>query len=189
MRKFIGFIFIIVFLISACNFSAGSAPIESTPTTAATQVPPSATAIPATPTLISTPPAALGTIALDFVALLCDAKWMNGGQHLTACPAADADHSGGYAVALDPATENLPTDTSVLLTIPATNGYAALFLQYPAFTVHKGDRFRATLRCQTNAACDVEYAWNITMPTANIQVRLHRGITLLEPPPSMWIMI
>jgi hypothetical protein len=31
-------------------------------------------------------------------------------------------------------------------------------LRYPSFTVHAGDRFRATLRCQVNAPCDIEYA-------------------------------
>jgi hypothetical protein len=95
---------------------------------------------------------------LDFVALVCDAQWMNGGQHLTPCPDVNADHTGGYAVALDPTSEGLPVDTPVLLTMPATNGYAALFLRYPSITIHAGDRFRSTLRCQNEASCDVQYA-------------------------------
>jgi hypothetical protein len=160
MKKIFGFVFIIVVISLACNFSAGSTPSESAPAVPATQVPftPIATLTPPTQTWTPTPPASLGPIALDFVALLCDAKWMNGGQNLAPCPDVNADHSGGYAEVLEPGAEGQPANTPILLTIPATNGFAALFLRYPSFTVHKGDRFRATLRCQTNAVCNVEYA-------------------------------
>jgi hypothetical protein len=157
MRRIIYLMLAFSFFLSSC-----SSPAVIQPTPAATSIPPTDTATPlpptATPSPSATPPAQLGTVALDFIALLCDAKWMNGGQHLTACPAANEAHSGGYAVALDPASEGLPADTPVLLTIPATNGYAALFLKYPGFTVHEGDRFRAILHCQSNYPCDVQYA-------------------------------
>ena len=83
---------------------------------------------------------------------------MNGAQHLAACPPGSADLSGGYAKVIDPAAENLPPGTSILLTVPAWNGNAAFFLSYPAFSVHSGDRFRATLRCQKGAPCNVQYA-------------------------------
>jgi hypothetical protein len=160
MRKIPGFIFILVAITLACNFSGGTPPAESTPIPQATLTQPvsTVTAIPATQTLAPTPPPSLGTIALDFVALLCNAEWMNGGQHLQVCPVVNGDQSGGYAVAIDPVAENLPSNTPVLLTRPATNGYAGLFLRYPSFTIREGDRFRATLRCQTGAACDVEFA-------------------------------
>jgi len=159
MKKFIVCVLIISAMMSACNFSGGNTPTESAPTSTAT-IRPSDTAVPPTPTSLPTPtpPASLGTIALDFVALVCDAQWMNGGQHLVPCPDINADQSGGYAVPLDPALEGLPAGTPVLLTIPATNGYAALFLRYPPITIHAGDRFRTTLRCQSKAPCDVEYA-------------------------------
>ncbi len=160
MKKIHGFIFILAAISLACNFSAGSVPSETPSTIPATQAPPVATEtlIPATQTLAPTPSASLGTIALDFVALLCNSEWMNSGQHLQVCPVVNGDQSGGYAVAIDPISENLPANTPVLLTRPATNGYAALFLRYPSFTVLEGDRFRATLGCQTGAACDVEFA-------------------------------
>ena len=108
---------------------------------------------------IATPACLLGTIALDFVALLCDAKWMNGAQHLTACPPANADRSGGYAMVIDPATEGIPANTPVLLTFAGTNS-AAIFLRYPTFKVHAGDRFRTTLRCSgpANSQCNVQFA-------------------------------
>ena len=159
MKNILVSVFIIAILTSACNLGGGRPPIESTVTLPAivsptdTQIPPISTSSP-TPT----PPASLGTVAQDFVALLCDAQWMNGGQHLTPCPSVNADHSGGYAVAIDPTSEGLPEGTPVLLTIPAWNGYAALFLRYPSLTIHTGDRFRAMLGCQTGSACDVIYA-------------------------------
>ncbi len=153
MNRRFAILSIILIFTSAC----GSLNSPTTaPTIAATQPIPTATEIPPTiapPTL----PAALGTIALDFAALLCDAQWMNGGQHLTACPSATADHSGGYATVVDPASEGVPANTPVILTYAGTNS-PALFLRYPSFAVHAGDRFRATLRCQVDAPCDVEYA-------------------------------
>jgi hypothetical protein len=140
--------------ISACGFLGSPVPTESAP------IPPATSTFTPIPALLptATPAPSLGTIALDFVALLCDAQWLNGGQHLKPCPAATADHSGGYAEAVDPLSEGLPAGTPTLLTIPAWNGFAALFLRYPSFTVHTGDRFRATLRCQVNVPCDVQYA-------------------------------
>jgi len=152
---------ILIFILYGCSTVTSIQPTEistatlASPTETAIYIQPTATLA---PSQTATPSVQLGTVALDFTALLCDAKWMNGGQHLAACPAENADHSGGYAVRIDPSSENLPAGTPVLLTIPATNGYAALFLEYPAFSVHEGDRFRATLRCEKQAPCDVEYA-------------------------------
>lgn len=154
MKRRFAILSIILIFTSACG--SVNSPVTE-PTIAATQPIPTATEIP--PTIAPpTPPAALGTIALDFAALLCNAQWMNGAQHLAACPPANADHSGGYAEAIDPLSEGEPAGTAMLLTIPAWNGNAALFLRYPSFTVHAGDRFRATLRCQANVPCDVQYA-------------------------------
>jgi len=163
MKNVIGWIFIIfVFVTSACNLSGQTTPTQSVPTAPATITQPAATAtelpLTATSAPTSTPTLVPGTIVLDFVASLCNAQWMNGGQHLNACPNPNSDHSGGYAVVIDPTSESLPASTSVILTTPAQNGFAALFLRYPAFTVRAGDRFRAMLRCQSYAACDVEYA-------------------------------
>ncbi len=155
MKKQLVAVSILLIFVSACG-SLNSPTAAPAVAATNTQLPATATTIP--PTLVPpTSPAALGTIALDFVALLCDSQWMNGGQHLTACPPANADHSGGYATVVDPASEGVPANTPVILTYAGTNS-PALFLRYPSFTVHAGDRFRATLRCQVDAPCDVEYA-------------------------------
>lgn len=138
----------------ACNLSSPA------PTATLTAIPASATAteIPATPTLIPTETPIPGEVVLDFTKQLCNAKWMNGGQKFEACPDPIGDISMGYATLIDPATEGISADLPVLLTIPATNGYAALFLRYPALKIEAGDRFRATLQCQASAPqCDVSF--------------------------------
>ena len=144
MNKKIGIISIVLTFILGCSFLASPTPTASP--IPPSQIPQIPTAIPPTATIAPTQPASLGTIALDFVALLCDAQWMNGAQHLMACPPANTDHLGGYAVVIDPATEGLPANTPVILTYAGTSS-AALFLRYPSFKVHAGDRFRSTLRC------------------------------------------
>jgi hypothetical protein len=168
MKNVTGWVLVIfAFIISACGLPGQVVPTPIPPTAVATATQPPATEIPPTPTSLgqaataaptSTPTQVPGTSVLDFVATLCNAQWMNGGQHLKACPSPSSDHSGGYAIVIDPASESLPANTPVILTTPAQNGFAALFLRYPAFTVQKGDRFRAMLRCQSYAACDVDYA-------------------------------
>jgi hypothetical protein len=160
LKKIIVLVLIISTMASGCSLAGSSLPSTDTPTRTvtllpadtSTSMPPASTPAPA---FTPVPPE---MIALDFAAQLCDAQWMNGGQHLIPCPEVNADHSGGYAVLLDPSTEDLPVGTPVLLTIPATNGYAGLFLRYPPITIHDGDRFRTTLRCQSKAPCVVEYA-------------------------------
>jgi len=164
MKNYIGWgiIALVLITLSACSLpgQANSTPVPPTVAATATQLPATATEISATATAAPTSTATLvpGTIVLDFAAQLCSAQWMNGGQHLKACPDPKSDHSGGYAVVIDPASESLPANTPAILTTPAQNGFAALFLRYPTFTVQKGDRFRAMLRCQSYAACDVDYA-------------------------------
>jgi hypothetical protein len=158
MKRHLVFICIIILAITlACNLSTPSLPTvtaTSIPITAtSTEISPTAT-FTSIPTLTSIP----GTIALDFVAQLCNAKWMNGGQKFAACPNANADQSKGYAVRLDPASEGLPANTPVILTIPAYNGYAALFLRYPALKLETGDHFRATIQCQSSSSnCDASF--------------------------------
>ena len=160
MKKSILGVLIVSALVSGCNFAGGHtlplntpAGTETTfPTATATEVPPTSTPLPT-----STPFAALGTVALDFVAQLCDAQWMNGAQHLKACPPAGSDLSGGYAQVVDPTAEGLPAGTPVLLTVVGTTSNA-IFLRYPSFSVHNGDRFRAMLRCQSaSTSCKIDF--------------------------------
>ncbi len=128
MKKLAVLSLILIFVLG-CGFLNSPATSAPAPTAVSIVTQPPATATEISPTLVPpTPPAALGTIALDFVALLCDAQWMNGAQHLTACPPANADLSGGYAKVIDPASEGLPANTPVILTYAGTYS-AALFLK------------------------------------------------------------
>lgn len=159
MNKKLGLLSIALIFILACSFVASTPPspiVSPMPVFQSPQIP---TAIPPTSTVAPPTQPSLGTIALDFVALLCDAKWMNGAQHLRACPPANTDRSGGYAAVIDPTTEGLPAGTPVILAFPGTYS-AALFLRYPTFKVHVGDYFRASLRCSgpLNPNCDVQFA-------------------------------
>jgi hypothetical protein len=163
IKKISSILFVIFSLTTlACSLSGQTASTENAPTFTFTPFQSTATFTEIAPTATLDPTSTVtpdpGSIVFDFVAMLCNAKWMNGAQNLAACPDVNSDHSGGYAVVIDPATEGLAANTPVILTIPAWNGNAALFLRYPSFIVNTGDRFRATLRCQTSAACDVAYA-------------------------------
>ncbi len=165
-------ILILSLILTACRMPAitpAAPPTEPTASQVPTDPPtlpapsetpaPTATLAPSlTPEPTATPYASLGTVALDFIALLCNAEWLNGGQHLEACPATGADQSGGFAAAVDPVAEGLPFGTPVLLTVPSWNGFSSLFLRYPSFTVHAGDRFRATLLCRPSTPCDMQFA-------------------------------
>jgi len=155
MNKKIGIISIVLTFILGCSFLASPTPTASP--IPPSQIPQIPTAIPPTATIAPTQPASLGTIALDFVALLCDAQWMNGYEHLVACPPSNADLSGGSAKLIDPTSEGLPANTPVMLTVVGTTSNA-VFLRYPTFSVHPGDRFRATLRCQSaSTTCDIDF--------------------------------
>ena len=162
MKKLLVCFLIGASLISACNSSnpitvvvvtpTKSELVQPTNTIAATTVPPTATILPT-----FTPAAPLGSIALDFTALLCDAQWMNGATHLKSCPPAGSDLSGGYAQVIDPTTEGLPAGTPIISTVVGETSNA-IFLRYPSFSIHDGDRFRATLRCQsTSPLCDIDF--------------------------------
>jgi len=161
MHRFV-LIFVVFVLLSACRpieISIETPPVKTQ--TAAAQASPTFTAIPTFTPLptFTTTPAPKGMMELDFVAQLCNAQWLNGGQHLKACLDVNKnDVSGGYASVLDPATGGLPAGTPVLLTIPAWNGFSSLFLRYPPFKVQAGDRFQTTLRCANTNPCDVEFA-------------------------------
>lgn len=152
--RYISIFSFIALLVSACTPMAVPVLTE----TPLIEPSPTFTPIPtftASPVPTTTPYATLGTVALDFTALLCNAEWMNGAIKLTPCPNPSADLSGGYATVFDPVSEGLPIDTPVLKMIPNAN---ALFLRYPPFKVGAHDRFRTTLRCPASMPCDVQFA-------------------------------
>ncbi len=147
-------------LLSACKISyttVPSTPVVTEPSPTLTVIPSATPAptLPPIPSPTSIPFDALGTIGMDFAALLCNADWMNGSQHLTPCPGVSADHSGGYATLYKLVPEEYPANTPIRLMVPNAG---ALFLRYPSYKVGLGDRFRTTLRCAASAPCDVEFA-------------------------------
>jgi hypothetical protein len=152
----LGIIGLITVLLSACDVKYAVAPTTASAPTIA--VVPTVTLLPTwtpLPAPTSMPSSQLGTIAMDFTALLCNADWMNGTEHLTPCPDSSADRSGGYTTRYKDVPEAYPADTPILLMVPNAGG---LFLRYPSFKVNAGDRFRATLLCGTSAPCDIQFA-------------------------------
>jgi hypothetical protein len=146
----VGILCLISILLLACSMSYTVIPTaEPSPTSAAI---PTVTFL---PTWTPLPVPTSTTVALDFIALMCNADWMNGEQHLTACPDASADYSGGYARMFKALPKGFPLDTQALLMVPNAN---VLFLRYPSFTVRTNDRFRTRLLCGTSAPCDIEFA-------------------------------
>ena len=162
MKKYL-VILLLVFLVAACG-PVAAVPVTPTAIMAPTFTPipaltftpiPTLTAAAPTPTFVSDPP---NTITMDFIALLCNAKWSNGAQHLSACPPSNVDRSSGYAMGVDPLAVGLPAGTAALLTVPAWNGNSSLFLRYPSYNVHAGDRFRTSVLCRVALPCDVQFA-------------------------------
>jgi Ig-like domain from next to BRCA1 gene len=108
---------------------------------------PSPTATPGGPT--ATPVAGK---AYDFAAKACtDGKWFSGAGALP-CPGTNGDAKGFVMTVSNPKLETGATDTRPgILTVPQNtqNGYIQGF--FPAFKVQSGDRFRATINCESGA--------------------------------------
>jgi hypothetical protein len=99
-----------------------------------------------------------GSTAYDFVANYCSAQWLTG-SGLRPCPSAQ-DDANGYVLKQDnPLPETgVTSNTPGILVSPQDiyNGYIQGV--YPAFTVQNGDRFQATLGCQSGRPnCYVTY--------------------------------
>ncbi len=135
-------------------------PPTDVPTLAPTNTPvPTATVTPAPtpdPTGIGLPAETTGTDPLDFVASICKADWFTQGGSLP-CPGDPNNSEGGFAMSLPSVQQDLPPGFPVLLTYPPQGTYQTIFSKYPAFTVKKGDRFRAVLACRSHAFCDVDF--------------------------------
>jgi hypothetical protein len=111
------------------------------------------TVTPGTPTPTPTGPTSTPSsdTGYDFVAKVCDAKWVSGAGTLP-CPGTDGDAKGWVLTLTNPQLETGATDTRPgLLTNPqnTTNGY--IQGTYPAFRVQAGDRFQSIINCQYNA--------------------------------------
>ena len=81
----------------------------------------------------------------DFVEQMCAAQWSTRGQDLP-CPGNDTLSSAGYVTQLDAGFQGLPSNINILLVYTPQSKYETISSKYPAFTVKKGDRFRAARR-------------------------------------------
>ncbi|MCE7858932.1 MAG: hypothetical protein DYG86_03985 [Chloroflexi bacterium CFX2] len=109
---------------------------------------PTKTTTPGTP---STPATAMPGTIYDFAANVCAAKWYSGAGELP-CPGADGDARGFVLIANPSRMENGVTDARTgLITYPQNinNGYIQGI--YPSYLVKSGDKFRATIGCESGA--------------------------------------
>jgi hypothetical protein len=89
--------------------------------------------------------------AYDFALNACKGTWVSGAGTLT-CPGTNGDAKGFVLTVTNPKLETGATDTRPgILTFPQNvqNGYIQGF--YPPFRVQNGDRFRATINCESGA--------------------------------------
>ncbi|MBC8506982.1 MAG: hypothetical protein ISR58_08715 [Anaerolineales bacterium] len=172
---------LVPFILLACNLLATASPTSiptvmpddtatPIPTAEPTAVPtstseptsttaPSATASPPLPLIPLPEP---GTVAYDFVANVCEAQWANSISYISPCPSNLDEIEQGYITNthLAFAESNTAVEVPSLIVVPqqAAGGGTAIFGIYPPFEIWPGDQFRATLSCQGDAACDVEYS-------------------------------
>lgn len=100
----------------------------------------------------------------------CSADWGTQAGDL-ACPGAAGD-AAGFVVRLDaPALEGGRTENEPgLWTQPPASGDGWIRGQFPAFTVEKGDRFRALVACQAGAAgCNLKFLLQYRIGNGEIQ--------------------
>ena len=154
------FIFTIIFLPS-CNLPPAVEPVATiVPPPANTSIP-TPTEISPTPTPIAFLPPAPETVALDFVALTCSAKWSNNAYHIP-CPGHLDEIERGYVEYSDHAVAEgmVSVEAPLISMLPGQgdgNGIG-LFGRYPPLTIYPGDFFQATLACHGDSPCNAEFA-------------------------------
>jgi hypothetical protein len=124
---------------------------------------PTDTAVPPSPTpnqvFIATPKP--GTVVLDFVALVCNAKWANGARAIP-CPGNLNDVPQGYIASTSSAIAEgqIPVNAPALIALPGQGGTygAGLFGRYPSLKIQPGDTFKAMLACLDPYRCSVDFS-------------------------------
>jgi len=158
-KKFFSFLLLGLFLIG-CTPSASIVETATQPQSTPTLLPTATVTSLPTPepdfSLIGLPSEQAGSLTFDFVEQMCDAQWFNRAQQLT-CPGNADQSEAGYVMRLDPESQGLPSNINVLLAYTPQNNFETISSKYPAFTVQKGDRFRAVLACRAHSFCDVEF--------------------------------
>ena len=171
MRLRILIITFIVFLFSACSMPSSAGETELAPTNTgqpATNTPSPTDSAPVpdpttTPNKLIVNPPAPGTIALDFVALLCSAEWSNNAYYLP-CPAHLDETANGYIEVTDHTVlEGMTSvEAPMIIGLPGRGGETGvgigLFGHYPSLLVYPGDTFKATIACQGDAECNLEFS-------------------------------
>jgi len=98
---------------------------------------------------------------MDFVARACEARWSNN-AYFFPCPGDLTDKSKGTIEYSDHTVIEgmVSVKAPVLIGLPGQGGGSGsgLFGHYPSMTVQPGDRFKATVACQGDAPCHVEFA-------------------------------
>lgn len=111
-----------------------------------------------------------GTVAYDFIENYCSAQW-NTGSGIRPCPGAQDDVEGFVLKQTSPIPENgVPSTVPGVLVAPQKvyNGYIQGV--YPAVAIQSGDRFQATIGCQSgHVGCYVIYRLDYRIGTGPIQ--------------------
>ncbi len=165
-KQIISFLLLGLFL-SGCGPPSTNESVAPTASMTATsiQLPPTGTPVPivtatVSPTpdfsVVGLPTEPAGTLAFDFVDQICNARWFTRGQSLP-CPGSGNQANAGYVMRLGGEVQGLPPGLNLLLTYPPQDNFETISSKYPAFTVQKGDRFRAVLACRAHSFCDVEF--------------------------------
>jgi hypothetical protein len=159
---------IFVIILSSCNQPLAAGALEASPTS--TEAPPSLTPQPSSPTAEPSPtPNVLtvtapdpGWVVLDFVASACSAQWSNSANYL-ACPGNLEDLQRGYVEVSDHTVlEGMTSvEAPLIIGLPGEGGAGigqGLFGLYPPLEVYPGDTFYATIACQGDADCNLEFS-------------------------------
>jgi len=103
---------------------------------------------PGTPVTPATPVA--GTV-YDFAANVCTAKWYTGAGEIP-CPGTDGDNKGFVLIANPSRLETGATDPRTgIITFPQNQNNGYIQGIYPSYQVKSGDKFRATIGCESGA--------------------------------------
>ena len=95
----------------------------------------------------------------DFVKNYCSAQWRTNAGFIT-CPSSGIDFTNGsitrnYAPLLE---NNTVDDEGAIQTVPAIGGDGMIQGQFPAMTIHSGDKFVASLLCSAKmSSCSVTF--------------------------------
>lgn len=96
-------------------------------------------------------PTSLPDTGYDFIAQTCAATWFSGAGALP-CPGTSGDAKGFVLKSPNPSTEAVQNDPrGGLIVVPQNKQDGYIQGIYPAFRVQNGDRFQATIGCESGA--------------------------------------